>query len=97
MVIHGQRIGELRQELNKNQDTISDFHFILKSPNGKSKTQKYISMNQKSVQMKERDVEEEIERMKKQIQKEKEKQKKTSNYLRLMVNENNENKKKVEQ
>jgi hypothetical protein len=76
MVIYGQRIGELRQQLSKNRDLISDFHFILKSPNGKSKTQKYISVNQNSVQMKERDVEEEIEKMKMLIQKEKEKQKK---------------------
>jgi hypothetical protein len=65
MVKHGQRIGELRQQLSKNKDLISDFHFILKSPNGKSKIQKYISMNQNSVQMKERDVEEEIEKKKK--------------------------------
>jgi hypothetical protein len=76
MVLYGLRITELRQELNKNKDKISDFHFILKSPNGKSKTQKYISMNQNAVQMKERNVEEEIEKVKKQIQKEKDKQKK---------------------
>jgi hypothetical protein len=76
MVIYGQRITELWQELNKNKDTISDFQFILKSPNGKSKIQKYISVNKNAVQMKERDVEEEIEKMKMQIQKEKDKQKK---------------------
>jgi chaperonin cofactor prefoldin len=76
MVIYGLRISELRQELNKNKDTISDFHFILKSPNGKSKTQKYISVNQNAVQMKERDVQEEIQKMKKKIQNEKDKQKK---------------------
>jgi hypothetical protein len=67
MVIHGQRITELRQQLSKNKDLISDFHFILKSPNGKSKTQKYININQNSVQMKERDVEDEIEKKKKHI------------------------------
>jgi hypothetical protein len=56
MLIHGQRISELRQQLSKNKDSITDFQFILKSPNGKSKIQKYISINQNSLQVKERDV-----------------------------------------
>jgi hypothetical protein len=42
MVIYGQRITELRQELTRNNDSISDFQFILKSLKGKSKKQKYI-------------------------------------------------------
>jgi hypothetical protein len=97
MVIYGQRIGELQQQLNKNKDSITDLQFILKSPNGKSKKQKYISMNRDSLQVKERDVEEEIEKKKKQIQKEKDKQTKTQHYTHLIVNENNEKKKKEEQ
>jgi hypothetical protein len=76
MVIYGQRIGELRQELSKNKEAITDLQFILKSPNGKSKKQKCISINRDSLQVKERDVEDEIEKKKKQIQKEKDKQKK---------------------
>jgi hypothetical protein len=94
MVIYGQRITELRQELNKNKDSITDLQFILKSPNGKSKTQKYININKNAVQMKERDVEEEIEKMKKQIEKEKEKQKKTTNYVRVISNDINDKKRK---
>jgi hypothetical protein len=97
MVIYGQRIIEFQQELNKNKDLISDFQFILKSPNGKSKKQKYISINQNSLQVKERDVEEKLEKKKKQIQKEKDKQKNTSNYVRLVGNDINEKKKKEEQ
>jgi hypothetical protein len=97
IIIHGQRITDLRRELSKNQDLITDLQFILKSPNGKSKTQKYISMNENSVQMKERDVEEEIEKMKKLIQREKDKQKKTENYVRVVTNDINDKKKKVEQ
>jgi hypothetical protein len=81
MVIYGQRSTELRQQLSKNKDSISDFQFILKSPNGKSKKQKYISVIQNSVQVKERDVEEEIEKKKKQIEKEKDKQKKNFKLL----------------
>jgi hypothetical protein len=94
MVIYGQRITELRQELSRNNDSITDLQFILKSPNGKSKTQKYININKNSVQMKERDVEEEIEKMKKLIEKEKEKQKKTTNYVRVISNDINDKKKK---
>jgi hypothetical protein len=37
MVIYGERITELRNELNKSNDSISDFQFILKSRNGRSK------------------------------------------------------------
>jgi hypothetical protein len=47
--------------------------------------------------MKERDVEEEIEKMKTQIQKEKDKQKKTSNYVRILSNKINDKKKKEAQ
>jgi hypothetical protein len=65
----------LRNELSKNNNSISDFQFILKSQNGRSKKQKYISVNRDSLQVKERDIEEEIEKKKKQIQKEKDKQK----------------------
>jgi hypothetical protein len=97
MVIYGQRIGELRQQLSKNKDSIRDLQFILKSPNGKSKKQKYISMNQNSVHVKERGVEEKIEKKKKQIQREKDKQKQTSNYIRLVSKENYEKKNKEEQ
>jgi hypothetical protein len=37
MVIYGQRITEMPGELTRNNDSISDFQFILKSLNGKSK------------------------------------------------------------
>jgi hypothetical protein len=97
MVIYGQRITELPQELSRNNDSISDFQFILKSLKGKSKKQKYISINQNSLQVKIRDVGEEIEKKKKQIQKEKDMQKQTSNYVRLISKENYEKKNKEEQ
>jgi hypothetical protein len=47
--------------------------------------------------VKERDVEEEIEKKKKQIQEEKDKQKKTSNYVQLITKDINEKKKKEEE
>jgi hypothetical protein len=97
MVIYGERITELVNELNRSKDSISDFQFILKSRNGRSNKQKYISVNRDSLQVKERVVEEEIEKKKKQIQKEKDKQAQTQNYVRLVTNENKEKKKKEEQ
>jgi hypothetical protein len=52
MVIYGQRVADLRQQLNNTKDVTSDFQFLLKSQSNKVVTnsykQKYINVNSKS-------------------------------------------------
>jgi hypothetical protein len=53
MVIYGQRVADLRQQLNNTKDVISDFQFLLKSQSNKNTTSsnkhKYINVNSESV------------------------------------------------
>jgi hypothetical protein len=101
MVIYGQRVADLRQQLNNTKNVISDFQFLLKSQSNKiikrSNKQKYINVNSESVQLKERDLNEEIEKKKQQLEKEKEKENKIIYITKLVIKDIYETKKKEEE
>jgi hypothetical protein len=100
MVIYGQRVTDLHQQLNNTKDVISDFQFLLKSQSNKcivnNNKQKYINVNSKLVQLKEKDLNEEIEKKKQQFKKEKEKENRIVYVTQLIRKDINETKKKEE-
>jgi hypothetical protein len=101
MVIYGQGVADLRQQLKNTKDVISYFQFLLKSQSNKNITnsnkQKYINVNSESVQLKERDLIEEIEKKKQQLEKEKEKEIKIVYITKLVTKDIYETKKKEEE
>jgi hypothetical protein len=99
--MYGQRIADLRQQLNNTKDVISDFQFLLKTKSNKcitsSNKQKYINVNSELEQLKEKDLNEEIEKKKQQLEKEKEKENLIVYMTQLISIDINEIKKKEEE